>query len=620
VRTLLNNLPFLIADAQLKRMRVLKEKNQSQRRDVVQRAEDAAKPSPENAQVVLAMEAHNADPNSTVRGICNKFKVSRQTFIRYQDNARKGLRLSGTKVGRKAWQNESQNMELINRAHDVALAKNAFDSTSKGEFVQALTENHRISQGQRISRLSAQQKPSKSTTYKYLKIVAPVKTKQPSIVNERREEALKDPYNPISTAAMLYAALDVTEECPNGSRFLPWNVTNTDTQCTMLGTAKKITARTPDGVSSLLKSLRLSVSRKETKTKVRSVKHTPTIAMSGELICFCSVIKERQCKEVKFFSFQMGGYILYIIFRPAASQNSVECPTDSDEDRIIELEIEDPQEVWRDNLKSMIEDGALNLEEAEDPDKVESAETKFGEMMLDKCIFPALVSSRNARQAEAGRESEEKDPILFTLDGEFGLMRALIRRLMTKWSPERIMQFKLAAAFTLASQPCDLARFFAIFNQLCQAPDFMDPPSYPAPWFLGSLVAYMSEIKMDAGSRTTFTNYFHRLPTMIGQCYTPKVISDSFVSASYYPFNPAELFAKNAQICSLEDEEMDNLIDKVIPELGEIGKSLGFISDDEIKKTLDKYDIPLETDMEHLNDKSFNRQRAVWMCHPAEVR
>jgi hypothetical protein len=67
-------------------------------------------------------------------------------------------------------------------------------------------------------------------------------------------------------------------------------------------------------------------------------------------------------------------------------------------------------------------------------------------------------------------------------------------------------------------------------------------------------------------------------------------------------------------------EEMDNLIDKVIPELGEIGKSLGFISDDEIKKTLDKYNIPLETDMEHLNDKSFNRQRAVWMCHPAEVR
>jgi hypothetical protein len=92
-----------------------------------------------------------------------------------------------------------------------------------------------------------------------------------------------------------------------------------------------------------------------------------------------------------------GGYILYIIFRPAVSQNSVECPTDSDEDRIIELEIEDPQEVWRDNRKSMIEDGTLNLEEAEDPNKVESAETKFGEMMLDK----SSKSRRAAASASA---------------------------------------------------------------------------------------------------------------------------------------------------------------------------------------------------------------------------
>jgi hypothetical protein len=196
-------------------MRVLKEKNQSQRREIVQRAVNVAKPLPENAQVVLALEAYNADPKSTVLGTCNRFKISRQTFIRYRDNARKGLRLGGKKVGRKAWQNDSQNMELIDRAHDVALSKNAFDSTSKGEFVQALTANHLTSQeGQRVSRLSAPKKPSKSTTYKYLKIVAPIKTKQPSIVNERREEALKDPYNPISTAAMLYAALDVTKECP----------------------------------------------------------------------------------------------------------------------------------------------------------------------------------------------------------------------------------------------------------------------------------------------------------------------------------------------------------------------------------------------------------------------
>jgi hypothetical protein len=147
----------------------------------------------------------------------------------------------------------------------------------------------------------------------------------------------------------------------------------------------------------------------------------------------------------------------------------------------------------------------------------------------------------------------------------------------------------------------------------------MENPTFAPPWFLNQLVKYMADIKMDAGSKSTFTVYFHRLPSMIARCCTPTIISDAFESASYYPYDPTALFRKNPSICCLEDEALDALLDFVVPELGEIGKSAGFISDEEITEVLDKYDVPLHTDQIGLNEIGFIRQRAVWMNHEVEI-
>jgi hypothetical protein len=56
----------------------------------------------------------------------------------------------------------------------------------------------------------------------------------PTITNERREEALNDPFNAIVNAAMLYAVLDPTDEKPDG-RFRPELVSNHDAMSLVIG-------------------------------------------------------------------------------------------------------------------------------------------------------------------------------------------------------------------------------------------------------------------------------------------------------------------------------------------------------------------------------------------------
>jgi hypothetical protein len=436
-----------------KQLRLLKEENVAIFKNQMKAHEEGCAKRDINEDLQLALEEYAKDPQGcNVSQLCEKYAISRQTFVRHRDRIQAGENPAGRKVGRKAWQSEAQTIAQIEKGHDLALVKNAYDSTPGGVFVQDMILNHQTAQGQSISRLSRHQVPSKSTVQKFLKISAPVSTNQPSTVNERREEAMRDSYNAISTAAMLYAVLNVSNDHPNGDRFLPWNITNTDTQCVMLGTTRKIKARTPQGMVALLKEVRLSVSRTEPKHKVRSVKNTPTIAVSGELLSFVTVIKERRCTETKVFQFQMSGYKLFVIFRPAIFRSAIFRPPGSDvegaddddgvsETDVIEMEIEDPLKSWRENLRRLVSDSTLNLEEENEQDTAESAETEFAKVVLDKCILPALVESRDAKMARDGRQDEDRDPLLFTLDGEFGLMRSLIRGLMSKFKPNNIMFF-----------------------------------------------------------------------------------------------------------------------------------------------------------------------------------
>ena len=432
----------------------------------------------------------------------------------------------------------------------------------------------------------------------------------------------------------------------------------------------------------LMKLNRLSVAITNKKKKIRSVKCTATMSAEPALLSHIVVIRERKCKELKCFKFNMNGWVQSIIFRPAHRiKQCTESKTTDDAETVwedVDMEESDEampglkevegsdekEEIAQDDKGSKCksnDDKGLNpsgngddycsgpdldtrdqmraLREQHDDrecDKLEeahatqkkplSAEATFGMFIIDEHILPVVVKNRDRKERtlkklDVNYSSIEKQvPILWSLDGEYGLIRALIDVLMEKWGSFSIEFVKLAAAYTMCAQPCDLTRCFALCNEYCKKAEFYDPKTKGAtPIFLPYVVQYMKDIKMDSDSITTYRNFFHRLPTMITKCYTGDNIISGFASAAFEPFDAEVLLRKNPHICQLPEEEASRLLNNVIPELIQLASLRGLTRDDDISAILTKHDVKLATPMLNLNELSIIRQRAVWLNHSVEV-
>jgi hypothetical protein len=490
---------------------------------------------------------------------------------------------------------------------------------------------------------------SKDQMYRLKKNFLP-EDANPTITNERREEALNDPFNAIVNAAMLYAVLDPTDENPDG-RFRPELVSNHDAMSVVIGRpAKNKRVYMPEGSTAALKALGRSPSRlsRPGERKERSIKLLATALSTGHMSSAIHSIKQRTCKklEVVHLGTLTTACEHYAIIIPAR-------PRKAELQKILELEelagkiralenLGDNLDVlnaladeiqFGDDEDDLYEEDHADKEPLPDEDEDDSLMDPLVEMVYKdnryptdaeiatvqfaKIILPNLIARRReimVTLTQLGPEYENPEllGILHTLDGEYPYIELIMSRLLNWAKENKIELYKYAGGCSLWQQALDLAKVFWHWRTKMSMPPMNGgrAPHYPA--WAQVLKARLEFHHMDKASVNLYMeNYFLRIPSIFPDVFSHHNVWSGFDKAGVNPFSLPRLLSSCPTIVKLPD----SVALELLPHVVELGKEARFgkqwITDAEVAKKVGY--LGITTPIKNMDDKALNHRRSCWL-------
>jgi hypothetical protein len=228
-----------------------------------------------------------------------------------------------------------------------------------------------------------------------------------------------------------------------------------------------------------------------------------------------------------------------------------------------------------------------------------SEDLKIARLVIDTIAKTALASIRNdivnvlqigtsEESAINGDEVEEelkKRRYVIAFDGEQFQIKA-ITEAINDLLYGKIEWFKLAAMCSALSQPNDkmvsfrMLKFLTkgIYNKRTRV--FISDQTSP---YVTSCENLLKELPK--ASRQTFLLFLTYLPTFLSEAYTMSRISEGWHKSGLFPYNPAKILSYWPLYRDLTADTTQG-IRNIIPNLVVRGRSIGFLTDDEVKQEI----------------------------------
>lgn len=558
------------------------------------------------------------------------------------------------KAGRKPYFDDEAKRKLSNDIERRDLERNSFNKRDFHDHMESYYDD--ILRSKKLNPRGRAMNISRNTRSKYTNELLPRTVQQPTVQNEKRLEALKNPLNQISLASVFSAITtsgtgDIVDTIP------PWLMINFDS------TAVLCQSKSDDDNSIMLaansiaklKELRLSpgktISRTAEVFKQRAAHVIPAITAEGAVNCVVIKIKDRRFMKVeisKLTDTNLLPYRIYLLLVPYRDKDFNYSESNSSiasnsrvivaEDKLTENDKLDDLDRDFDEVESV--DPSIDLRAATLAiDAIMHATTRNIEQHIENELKSHItrMAQRNSQESsedafskfsdcEISRDdvNAEKNKLraIICFDGELAQGKAIDKLIEFPNKYGIVYEYlKLPAQCSMISQPCDQAASFREFKRKVREyrrlgyfeevaePVYMNDP------FLLSMLS-----KLDSASRRTYKLFLLQLPSFLSHAFTVEKVKQGWKSPGLYPYNPLKIIQKWSGFRDITELAGANIL-KEIPNLASIVRRNGFLTADDILSLVGDFittaNIPVTK--QNLEDYQVHRWMATWLNNEGTI-
>lgn len=510
------------------------------------------------------------DPTSIkiAHSVAKDYKVDVRTLKKGLVNAQNGLSSSLSKMGRPAYLSQTSKEQFKNLVDLRTLAKNGVTEPEADQIFVDLKKQQNIAAGG--NDLLNPKAPSRSTSYR-LKLPYR-KTFNASVTNDRRIEALTDQANALSLAVVVNTAYRHTHSIPAVCS------ANIDAVTVLAGGVVKVKMLFRPETKKKMSELSRSVARqrnKDTEGQSRSIKTFHVTNAAGGHTVSISFVKERNmlpntfkyrflCTEndTDYWFFVIAANKTVGEKRKATDTGDGSENGDGPEENDDEQDLQDEEIGFFDDLNDeqyeedgddaedggggegererVVEEDTTEMDEGpaatEDRYRIQMGEYENEtalmvivlSIVVDRCIEDRkkfMEESGDYWKSQPQNHGLTMPSIVFSLDGDFPQLNAIMSVLLEKYRGQHIIWLKFAGGCSLSQQPDDLIKSFPIIKGVVKSYNYTAAYEFQ-PNF--SKIAKVEKLLKSCGvkqrSKQTFLQYITRQSDMDSKGFTNVIV------------------------------------------------------------------------------------------------
>lgn len=253
--------------------------------------------------------------------------------------------------------------------------------------------------------------------------------------------------------------------------------------------------------------------------------------------------------------------------------------------------------------------------------------------MWSQCVLPTAMCKRSAMLAsiraaptfcemdEAEQEQdlvdndemaatiENKSRFIFTFDGCWEQMSAVMKNLNSEFVKEKCEGFKFAAASTMVQQPNDVGHMHSNMHAFYKSTKYLGNTTFHVPSCMEKMRNVLLESGLEKGSFQTYWKALCSLPECLARSCYPSVVMEGYRKSGIWPLDHSIIMSGWSGWSSVTSVRAKQIID-IIPELAILARK-GRLFDSEIELPLRQL-IDFDPSHRKADDCAINHGRCIW--------
>lgn len=174
---------------------------------------------------------------------------------------------------------------------------------------------------------------------------------------------------------------------------------------------------------------------------------------------------------------------------------------------------------------------------------------------------------------------------VFTFDGCWQQLNAVMLGINPIFTELGSEGFKFAAASTMAEQPNDVGHVHAFLKNFFNNAAYKGQDLFAVPPYLTQFKSVLQNSGLESASFHTYWKALCMFEDAVSKVCTTRIVKEGFIKSGVYPYNANTILSGWSGYHSLPTNIATKILE-IIPDLTEIAKRRGRVTDDEIESAM----------------------------------
>lgn len=212
---------------------------------------------------------------------------------------------------------------------------------------------------------------------------------------------------------------------------------------------------------------------------------------------------------------------------------------------------------------------------------------------------------------------KKKRRLIFTFDGCWEQMAAVMKNLNTVFVEEECEGFKFAAASTMVQQPNDVGHMHSNMHAFYKSSKYLDNDTHFVPSSMVPLQEVLRSSGLEASSFRTYWKALCCLPECLARSCYPSVVMEGYKKSGIWPIDHSIIMSGWSGWSRVTSDRAKKILE-VLPKLTVLARK-GRLFDSEIESPLGHL-IDFDPSHRKADDCAINHGRCIWTSNEEVIR